>query len=109
MTSISLQATVVTADGSILTANEEEHSDLFFAIRGGGGNFGVVTQFVFKLYPQRLTIYSGMMIFAPSALEKVIEATNDWFENASENEGMLHFSVMGPDGNVHTVFEPGIC
>jgi hypothetical protein len=100
------QATVVTADGSVLTASEEQNSDLFFAIRGGGGNFGVVTEFVFKLYPQRPTIYSGMMIFAPPALEKVIEATNNWFKDVGENESMLQVSAVGPDGKPGFVVIP---
>jgi len=42
------QATIVTANGSILSASSSENTDLFFAIRGGGGNFGVVTEFVFQ-------------------------------------------------------------
>ncbi|KAG6854176.1 hypothetical protein C0991_009828 [Blastosporella zonata] len=52
-----VQTTVVTADGSIVVANEENHSELFFGLRGGGSNFGVVTEFVYQLHPQRATVY----------------------------------------------------
>lgn len=44
-------ANLVTADGQLLYVNDEQHQDLFWAIRGGGGNFGIVTKFEFKLYP----------------------------------------------------------
>jgi FAD/FMN-containing dehydrogenase len=47
----SAQVTLVSADGSVHTANEKENSDLFFGVRGGGCNFGVVTEFVLALHP----------------------------------------------------------
>ncbi|KAH9482486.1 FAD-linked oxidoreductase [Psilocybe cubensis] len=94
-----VQATLVTADGSILTVNKDENPDLFFAIRGGGGNFGVVTEFVLQLHPQRPTIYSGILIYPPSAIEQVLEVTLKWMETMSEKEGMIQISAVGPYGN----------
>ncbi|KAG5651068.1 hypothetical protein H0H81_010003 [Sphagnurus paluster] len=94
-----VEATVVTADGSVLTASDTENPDLFFGIRGAGSNFGVVTEFVLKLYPQRATVYHGMLIFPPAALEKLLEVTTKWLANAGEKESMLQFLGIGPDGN----------
>jgi len=95
---------VVTADGSILTANAQEHNDLFFGIRGGGSNFGVVTEFVYRLHPQRLTVYAGVLAFPPSALEKLVEVTATWWGNAGQKEALIQVLGPGPDGNVCFAF-----
>jgi len=58
-----LAATVVTASGEILRASDAENPDLHWAIRGGGGNFGVATEFVYKLHPFNPTIYGGNVLF----------------------------------------------
>ncbi|TEB04031.1 FAD-binding domain-containing protein [Coprinellus micaceus] len=108
------QATVVTADGSILTANDKDNEDLFWAIRGGGGNFGVVTEFVFELYPQRKTVFAGdfsvggLMLARTKAMCQVAtvdpESTQSVFVllvmyNGSEEEGRAaykEFLDIGP-------------
>ncbi|OCH95988.1 FAD-binding domain-containing protein [Obba rivulosa] len=85
-----VQATVVTANGSILTANATENSDLFWGIRGGGCNFGVVTEFVLKLHPQRRTIYAGFVVFSPDKLQAIASAVQTWWLNGpSDNEAMM--------------------
>ncbi|KAG6824886.1 hypothetical protein H0H87_010821, partial [Tephrocybe sp. NHM501043] len=93
-----VQATVVTADGSVLTASDAENQDLFFGIRGGGCNFGVVTEFVLRLHPQRRTVYAGILVLRPPSLEKLVGVTSAWFEGAGEKESMIQIMTMGPDG-----------
>jgi len=100
------QATVVTADGSTITANENENNDLFFGIRGGGCNFGVVTEFVLKLHPQRRTIYAGQLIFPPPALERLVGLIAEWYPKAGENEAIFHILAIGPDGKPAIVVCP---
>jgi len=55
-------ADVVTADGALVTANEREHPDLFWALRGGGGNFGVVTSFEYQLHPHGPEVVAGLIV-----------------------------------------------
>jgi len=64
-----LAAEIVTADGSTLLIDENNHPDLFWAIRGGGGNFGVVTRFKYRLHP--IDTFVGGMIFLPATAETV--------------------------------------
>ncbi|CDO74549.1 hypothetical protein BN946_scf184632.g6 [Trametes cinnabarina] len=98
LTIVTPQATVVTADGTARTANETEHADLFWGIRGAGSNFGVVTEFVLKLHPQRRTVFAGLAIFSPDTLEALLDVTEEWWEKGpSEEEGMIQAFTRGPD------------
>ena len=64
-----LAAEVVTADGQVLQIDQDEHPDLFWAVRGGGGNFGVVTRFQYRLHP--LPSFVGGMLLLPATAETV--------------------------------------
>jgi FAD/FMN-containing dehydrogenase len=81
-----LSAEVVTADGRTLTASEQENEDLFWAIRGGGGNFGVVTSFDFQLHPVR-EIYGGPMLFEVDDAATVLSFYRDFIRKAPEELG----------------------
>lgn len=70
-------ADVVLADGSFVHASENEHPDLFWALRGGGGNFGVVTSFEFKLHPVK-NVVGGPMFWPIDKLEKTMKWYREW-------------------------------
>ena len=78
-----LEADVVLADGSFVTASESEHADLFWALRGGGGNFGVVTSFLFKLHPIS-TLYAGPMLWPLERAGEVLRWYREFIVTAPE-------------------------
>jgi len=89
-------AQVVTADGLTVTASEAEHPDLFWALRGGGGNFGVVTEFTFRLHPVD-QIYGGPMFFELSDGEAVLAHFNEYIKTAPrEYGGFPAFQIAPP-------------
>jgi len=81
-----ISAEVVTADGRTLRANENENDDLFWAIRGGGGNFGVVTEFEFQLHPVS-EIYGGPIFYELEDAGTVLRFYRDFIEEAPEAFG----------------------
>ncbi|KAG8700072.1 hypothetical protein FRC08_004938 [Ceratobasidium sp. 394] len=91
-----VQATVVTASGDILTASENGNQDLYWAVRGGGGNFGVVTEFVYRLHDQRPDLYTATFIFPPPLLEPVFNELNVWMAERTNLETALLGFVVGP-------------
>jgi FAD/FMN-containing dehydrogenases len=78
-----LSADMVLADGSFVTASADEHADLFWAIRGGGGNFGVVTSFLFRLHPVS-TVYGGPMLWPFEQAKDVMKFWRDFILSAPE-------------------------
>lgn len=72
-----LSAEVVTADGQLRQVSPTEHPDLFWALKGGGGNFGVVTSLTIRVYPVS-RVYNGMIIYPAERSREVIAAWRDW-------------------------------
>ncbi|MFG1991632.1 FAD-binding oxidoreductase [Actinoplanes sp. NPDC048988] len=72
-----VRADVVTAGGTTLTVSADQHPDLFWALRGGGGNFGVVTSLEFRLYPVR-RVFSGMSLYPLERAPATLAAYRDW-------------------------------
>ncbi|MGH2466556.1 MAG: FAD-binding oxidoreductase, partial [Candidatus Limnocylindrales bacterium] len=81
-----LSARIVTADGSTVTASEEANLDLFWAIRGGGGNFGVATELEFRLHPVK-DIYGGPMFFDLKDAGTVLRFFREFIAEAPEAFG----------------------
>jgi hypothetical protein len=79
-----VEADVVLADGSFVTANAQENEDLYWAMRGGGGNFGVVTSFTFKAHPVS-TVYAGPMLWHLDKAVEVMEWYREFITKAPED------------------------
>ena len=79
-----LSAEVVTADGRVLRASAVENADLFWGIRGGGGNFGVVTEFEFRLHPIGPLVYGGMILHPRSAAPALLRFYRDFMDTAPD-------------------------
>jgi FAD/FMN-containing dehydrogenase len=79
-----ISAQVVTADGRVVTASEDENPDLLWGLRGGGGNFGVATSYEFGLHEVGPIVMAGMAVHAIDSARDVARAWRDWIESAPE-------------------------
>jgi FAD/FMN-containing dehydrogenase len=77
-------ADVVTADGRLVHASETENADLLWGLRGGGGNFGVVTQFELTLHPLGPIVYAGPIFYPGDAARDLLHAFREWTGEASD-------------------------
>ena len=82
-----IEAQVVTADSRIVTASETENPDLFWALRGGGGNFGVVTRFTLRLHAIGPMVFGGMLMYPPPMGAAVLRNFRDFFVDAPDEVG----------------------
>ena len=88
-----LAATIVTASGDIVRASEDENADLFWGLRGGGGNFGIATEFVYRLHPFNPTVFGGTL-------------TYKFDKDFLEFYALLH-ETMPVEANIEPSFGPG--
>jgi FAD/FMN-containing dehydrogenase len=89
---------VVTADGEVITASTTEHQDLFWALRGGGGNFGVVTSFEYQLHPVG-PMLAGMAIYPRSQARDILRAQRDFSQAAPDPVASFIGLMTSPDGD----------
>ena len=110
---------VVTAEGRKIRASETDNADLFWAIRGGGGNFGAVTQFEFQLFPVGPEIFAGLMVFPFSQAKQILSKYRQFVNSAPEELNVwvvlrkapplpfLPENVHGKEVVVLPIFYPG--
>jgi FAD/FMN-containing dehydrogenase len=93
-----LTAEVVTADGRVVHASADENADLLWGLRGGGGNFGVVTQFEYRLYEVGPIVTGGMVLWPMEQAGEVVRFYRDWIEAApDEVSGGAAFLIAPPE------------
>ena len=90
-------AEVVTADGSVVRASESENPDLLWALRGGGGNFGVVTSFDFKMHPVS-TVLGGILFYPLARARDVLKFYRDFTKTAPDALTVFAAMMCTPDG-----------
>jgi FAD/FMN-containing dehydrogenase len=91
-----LSVDIVTADGSMITANASENADLFWGVRGGGGNFGIVTRFKYKLHPVK-DVLGGTVYYSIDKENDIFKSYRDYISTApDELATMLAFLITAP-------------
>ncbi len=87
---------LVTADGRLVTASERENPDLFWGVRGGGGNFGVATSFEFQLHPVGPTVLAGLILYPMEQAREVLRFYRDYAASAPEELSTMAVLRMAP-------------
>ena len=83
-----IEADVVLADGSFVTASKEKNADLLWALRGGGGNFGIVTSFLFRLHPVSM-VFAGPVAFDQKHARTIMQRYREFLPKAPEDLGIF--------------------
>jgi FAD/FMN-containing dehydrogenase len=91
-----LSADVVTADGRLVTASEDINPDLFWGLRGGGSNFGVVTSYRFRLHPVGPIVRAGMLVYAADRAESVLREYRNYVGSAPDELSTAVAMLLAP-------------
>ncbi|MFN8633136.1 MAG: FAD-binding oxidoreductase [Chloroflexota bacterium] len=94
-----LSADLVTADGKLITASADEHPDLLWALKGGGGNFGVVTAFEFQLHEVGPTVLGGMVLYPRAASKDVLRFYREYCSTLPDEAEAFAALLTSPDGD----------
>ena len=94
-----LAVELVTADGEVVRASQDEHPDLFWALRGGGGNFGVATTFEFRLHPVGPEVHVLLVGHRADRERELLELYRDYTAIAPEGVGTAFVHLTGPEGD----------
>ena len=97
-------AEITTADGQTHRVSDEEQADLFWAIRGGGGNFGVVTEFEYQLHPFEHEVLSGGIVWPIEQAREVLDFYGDWYAGLSDDL-YVGPAMMTPEGQGVLIME----
>jgi FAD/FMN-containing dehydrogenase len=100
-----LSVDLVTAEGHLLTASADEHADLFWGLRGSGGNFGIATSFEYQLHQVGPTILGGLLIYPLAQAKEILRRYRDLISTAPDE--LCAYAVLGtlPDGTQAVVFD----
>jgi FAD/FMN-containing dehydrogenase len=104
-----ISAELVTADGRVLTASADQHDDLFWGLRGGGGNFGVVTSFQYRLHPVGPIVTGGLVAHPFEAAADVLRFYREFTAEAPDELTLLGGLVHAPDGSGRKLAAVALC
>jgi FAD/FMN-containing dehydrogenase len=99
---------IVTADGRLLRASAEENPDLFWGVRGGGGNFGVVTGFEFRLHPMQRQVIGGDLVFPIARARELVNFYAE-FAAGAPDELYVDAAMLAPPGGRPGIVEISVC
>jgi FAD/FMN-containing dehydrogenase len=92
-----LAVDIVTADGHLVTASERENTDLFWAVRGGGGGFGVITSFEFRAHPLGPEVFLGFVFHPYEEARSLLQFFRQFTATAPEELGLIAFAAVTPE------------